>query len=206
MKGEPDEKTRVVLIVTHSRRGFTDKMANAIAEGVKEVPYVEAVIRRVNEVEPSDLAEADAIAIGSPIYMEYISGELKHLLDKTFYRFVKLVHMGKEKINRLQGKPAAAFVSGVYKGYSLRKLQFGSMVLKNLEDILFSFIGMRKVIKGIHLALRSQLWRTRSNSGDLHAEAKDITLTSEQSLLCRNMGRKLALSTRVQSNTHAFLK
>lgn len=206
MKERSYEKTRIVLIVTHSRSGFTDKMANAIAEGVKEVPHVEAVIRRVNEVALSDLAEADAIAIGSPIYLDYISGELKHLLDKTFYKFVKLVHMEKEKTNRLQGKPAAAFVSGIYKGYHLRKLQFRSTVLRNLENILFSFIGMRKVVKGIHLALRSQLWRTRSNSGDLHAEAKDITLTSEQSLLCRNMGRKLALSTRVQSYTHAFLK
>ena len=198
MKEKSEEKKRVVLIVTHSRRGFTDKMANAIADGVKEVPHVEVVTKRVNEVDLSDLAEADAIAIGSPIYLEYISGELKHLLDKTFYNFVKLVHMGKEKTNRLQEKPAAAFVSGMYKGYYLRRLQFRS-VLWNLENILFSYIGMRKVTKGIHLSLRSQLWQTRASSGDPHAEAKDISMTHEQSLLCRNMGRKLALSTRVQS-------
>jgi multimeric flavodoxin WrbA len=196
---EKSDKTRMVLIVTHSRSGFTDKMANAIAEGVKEAPHVEAVIRRVNEVQLSDLAEADAIAIGSPIYLDYISGELKHLLDKTYYNFVKLVHSGKEKTNRLQGKPAAAFVSGIYKGYYLRKLQFRSTVLKNLENILFSFIGMRKVTKGIHLSLRGELWQTRASSGDPHAEAKDITMNAEQYQLCRNMGRKLALSTRVQS-------
>ena len=197
MKGKLDEKT--VLIVTHSRRGFTDKMANAIAEGVEEIPNVKAVIRRVNEVEASHLSEADAIAIGSPIYLDDISGELKHLLDNTFYKFVKLVHMGKEKINRLEEKPAAAFVSGAYKGYQLKKLQFSSMVLKKLENILFSYIKMRKVTGGIHLTLADNLFSLRSSRRDPHAEAKDLTMLHEDTLKCRSMGRKLALSTRVQS-------
>jgi len=184
----------VVLIVTHSRMGFTDKMANVIAEGVEEVPHVKAIIRRVNEVEPSDLAEADALAIGSPTYLDDISGELKHLLDNTFYKFVKLVHLEKEKANKLEGKPAAAFVSGVYKGYLLKKLQFRSGVLKKLENILFYNIKMRKAAEGIHLTLKSQLWRTRANTGDPHAESKDITMTNEQTTLCKNMGRKLGRS------------
>jgi len=195
--GRLDKKR--VLIVTHSRKGFTDKMANAISEGVEDVPNVKAVIKRVNEVEPSDFAEADAVAIGSPIYLENISGELKHLLDNTFYKFVKLVHMGKGKTNRLQGKPAAAFVSGVYKGYMLKKLQFRSSVLEKLENILFSYIKMRKVTDGIHLTLKDQVWSVRSSSGDPHAEAKDVTMTREQALLCKKMGKNLALSTAVQS-------
>jgi len=199
MKGNLGESIKVVLIITHSRRGFTDKMADAIAEGVDEVPGVKAVIRRVDNVEPSDLAEADAIAIGSPTYLNDISGELKHFLDNTYYKFVKLVLHGHEESNRLEGKPAAAFVSGLHKGYMLKKMQFSSTVLKKLEDILFSYIKMRKASEGIYLKLRSQLWRTRASSGDPYAEAKDITMTAEQSLLCRNMGRNLALSTTIQS-------
>jgi len=103
----------VVLIVTHSRMGFTDNMAKAIAEGVEEASNVEAVIERVNEVEPSDLAEADALAIRSPTYLNYISGELKHLLDSIYCKL-----RGAEKINRLKGKPATAFVCGRYRDTS----------------------------------------------------------------------------------------
>jgi len=176
----------MVLIVTHSRRGFTDNIAKAIAEGVEEIPNVKAVIKRVNEVQPSDLAEADALAIGSPTYLDYISGELKHLLDNTYYKFHK-----EEKINRLAGKPAAVFVSGRYKGYLIKKMQFRSVVLEELERLLFHFIGMKKMVGGIHLI--------HDISG--RDPRAPLPLTPEQAVLCKNMGRKLALSARITKLT-----
>lgn len=185
MKRRPDEKT--VLVVTHSRRGFTDNMAKAIAEGVEEVPYVKAVIRRVNEVKPSDFIEADALAIGSPTYLNYISGELKYLLDETKY-ITKY-----EKINRFKNKPVAAFVSGRYKGYHLKKLQFRSTVVEELERILVSYIKMRKVVEGIHLI--------HGISG--RDPRAPLPLTREQTMLCRNIGRKLALSARGEEEASA---
>lgn len=177
----------MVLIVTHSRRGFTDNIAKAIAEGAEEIPNVEAVIKRINEVQPSDLAEVDALAIGSPIYLDYISGELKNLLDSIYYKFHKA-----EKTNRLEGKPTAAFVSGRYKGYYTKKLQFRSVVLKKLERLLFHFIGMKKAVDGIHLI-------HDINGRDPRAP---LPLKREQAVLCKTLGRKLALcarGTRVQS-------
>jgi multimeric flavodoxin WrbA len=183
-----NERMRVVLIVTHSRRGFTDNMAKAIAEGVEEVPNVNAVIRRVNEVRPSDFVEADALAIGSPTYIGYFTGELKCLLDDLKYS------LKMEKVN-LQKKPAAAFVHGRFRGYKLRKLQFRSTVLKELERILFSS-GMRKAAKGIYLA-------TGIGSHDPRYKTTDprplLTLTPKQAVLCKNLGRKLALCARQQS-------
>lgn len=172
-----DDRMRVVLIVTHSRRGFTDNMAKAVADGVEEVPNVKAVVKRVNEVESSDLAEADALAIGSPIYLDCISGELKHLLENTYYKFGKA-----EKINKLKWKPAAAFVCGRYKGYLIRKLQFKSVVLKKLERILFSYLEMSKVVNGIHLIHDISVRDPRA----------PLPLTREQAALCKNFGRKLA--------------
>lgn len=177
-----EEKAKVILIITHSRRGFTDNMAKAIADGVKvpdalAFPDVETVTKRVTDVEPDDFAEADALAVGGPIYLGYISGELKHLLDNTFYKFTKA-----EKTNRLEGKPAAAFVSGRCKGYYLRKLQFRSTVLKQLENILFRNLKMKKVVDGIHLVHNIKSTDPRA----------PLPLTPEQKLLCKNMGRKLA--------------
>lgn len=187
IEGKLNERMRVVLVVTHSRKGFTDNMAKAIAEGVEEVPNVKALIRRVNEVQPSDFVEADALAIGSPTYLDYISGELKHLLDNIMW-LRKTGHGG--KMDRLEGKPAAAFVSGHFTGYLLRarRLQFKSVSLKELERILKK-ITQRKVVDGIYLI-------HDVSSTDPRAP---LPLTSDQAVLCKNLGRKLALSTGVES-------
>ena len=190
-----NERVQVVLIVTHSRKGFTDNMAKAIAEGVEEIPNVKAEIRRVNELKPSDFVEPDALAIGSPVYLDYFSGELKCLLEDLKYS----VKMGKMK--KFQNKPTAAFVHGRFKGYHLKRLQFRSTILKELERHLFSSgegnLGMRKVVKGIHLT-------TGISSHDLRYKTADprplLRLTPEQTMLCRNMGRKLALSARRQTS------
>lgn len=173
-----DEKTLVVLVLTHSRKGFTDNMAKAIADGVETVFSVDARIKRVNEVRPSDLAEADGLAVGSPAYLGYITGELKNLVDNSYYKFHKI-----EKTNRLKGKPAAAFVSGRYKGYRLKRLQFRSRVLKDLERLLFHFLKMEKAVDGIHLI--------HNISG--RDPRAPLPLTPRQAALCRNLGERLAL-------------
>jgi multimeric flavodoxin WrbA len=178
--------TRIILIITHSRKGFTDNMAKSIAQGVNKVQNVKAVIKRVNEVQLSDFAEANALAIGSPIFLDYISGELKHLLDNVFYKFHK-----KEKINRLKGKPAAAFVCGRYKGYHRKKLQFSSIVLNELQHILFSNLEMKKVINGIHLVHPIESLDPRA----------PLPLTHKQVKMCESLGRKLALDACAQPKT-----
>jgi multimeric flavodoxin WrbA len=171
--GKMKERMLVVLVVTHSRKGFTDSMSKAIAEGATSLSNVRSVIKRVNEVTPDDLVEADGVAFGSPIYMEHISGELKHLLDNVYYKFAK----GKGKANKLYGKPAVAFVSGRTKGFKYKRYQIRPVGLHELEDYLFSSIHMRRAAKGIHL-IRQTL------------ETREVT--SEQAALCRNLGKKLA--------------
>ena len=168
-----------VLIITHCRKGFTDNIAEAIARGVKEVSNVKVVIKRVNMVQPSDLFEADAVAIGSPTHLNYISGELKRLLDDVYYKFYFV-----EK-SKLRGKPAVAFICGKTKGYLIKKLQFKSQILKELERILFSKLEMKKAVDGIHLIHDIDIL-------DPHAP---LTLTLEQNAMCRNIGRMLTLAS-----------
>ena len=96
-----------VLVVFYSMYGHTYKMAQAIAEGVKEVPGADAVLRRVPETLPEDvlakmgaleaqksmahipvctvdeLAGADAVIFGTPTRFGNMCGQMRQFLDAT---------------------------------------------------------------------------------------------------------------------------
>lgn len=96
-----------VLIVYYSMYGHVHKMAEAIAEGVKEVAGAEAVLRRVPETLPEEvlekmgaveaqgsmsnvpictveeLASADAIIFGTPTRFGNMCGQMRQFLDAT---------------------------------------------------------------------------------------------------------------------------
>lgn len=96
-----------VLIVYYSTYGHVHKMAEAMAEGVKEIDGAEAVLRRVPETLPDDvlekmgaadaqkslahvpictvdeLAEADAVIFGTPTRFGNMCGQMRQFLDAT---------------------------------------------------------------------------------------------------------------------------
>ncbi len=96
-----------VLIVYYSTYGHVHKMAEAIAEGVKEVSGAEAVMRRVPETLPDEvlekmgavdaqktmthvpictvdeLASADAVIFGTPTRFGNMCGQMRQFLDAT---------------------------------------------------------------------------------------------------------------------------
>ena len=96
-----------VLIVYYSMYGHVYRMAQAIAEGVQEVPAAEAVLRRVPETLPDEtleamgavgaqetmsdvpicaveeLAGADAIIFGTPTRFGNMCGQMRQFLDAT---------------------------------------------------------------------------------------------------------------------------
>ena len=57
-----------VLIAYHSETGNTEKLANAVAEGAQTVEGIQITIKPVSETSESDLIQADAIIVGSPVY------------------------------------------------------------------------------------------------------------------------------------------
>jgi len=77
----PETPTARVLIVYHSRRGNTEKMALAVAEGAQRVPGVAVTVKRVQEATKEDLQAADGLALGSPTYFAGIAGEMKVIMD-----------------------------------------------------------------------------------------------------------------------------
>src|SRR4030066_2383334 len=98
-------KTMKVLIVFYSMYGHVYRMAEAIAEGAKEVKGAEVVLRRVPEtlppevlgkmgaVEPQkafahvpvctvdELAQADSILFGTPTRFGNMGGQMRQFLD-----------------------------------------------------------------------------------------------------------------------------
>jgi NAD(P)H dehydrogenase (quinone) len=115
MEGHPMK----VLIVYYSTYGHVHTMAEAIAEGVKEVSGAEAVLRRVPETLPEEviekmgaveaqksmahvpvctvdeLAEADAVIFGTPTRFGNMCGQMRQFLDATGQLWAKGALVGK---------------------------------------------------------------------------------------------------------------
>ena len=89
-----------ILIVYDSRTGNTEKMADAVAEGAKDVEKATTTIMNVDKAKLDDLVAADAIILGSPTYYGNMSGKMKELLDQSFN-----IH------GELEGKVGGAFTS-----------------------------------------------------------------------------------------------
>jgi NAD(P)H dehydrogenase (quinone) len=89
-----------ILVVYDSLSGNTEKMAQAVAEGAKQVGGAVVEVKKVDTASLEDLQMADGIIAGSPTYYGLMSGKLKEFIDKS----VK-IH------GKLEGKVGAAFTS-----------------------------------------------------------------------------------------------
>ncbi len=68
-----------ILIVYYSQSGNTKKMAEVVAEGIKQ-EAVEADLKDVKSVEPEELLKYQGIIVGSPTYYGTMAYQLKELL------------------------------------------------------------------------------------------------------------------------------
>jgi len=108
-----------VLIVHYSMYGHIYRMAEAVAEGVREVAGCEALVKRVPETlsdevlgamgaleaqkgmahiplaTVNDLAEADAIIFGTPTRFGNMCGQMRQFLDATGGLWLKGTLVGK---------------------------------------------------------------------------------------------------------------
>ena len=108
-----------VLVVYYSTYGHVHKMAEAVAEGAKQVTGAEVALRRVPETLPpevlekmgaveaqktlshipvctvDELAEADAVIFGSPTRFGNMCGQMRQFLDATGQLWAKGALVGK---------------------------------------------------------------------------------------------------------------
>jgi NAD(P)H dehydrogenase (quinone) len=92
-----------ILVLYYSSYGHVERMAEAVAEGVREVSGTEVDIKRVPELvpeaaarksgmkldqpapvaDPDDLANYDAIIFGTPTRFGNMAGQMRNFLDRT---------------------------------------------------------------------------------------------------------------------------
>ena len=90
-----------VLILFDSRGELVARVARGIAEGVHAVDGANALLRRVEEAEPSELLRCDALILGSPNWSG-VTGRLKEWFDGSGDLW---------ETGELAGKPGAAFTA-----------------------------------------------------------------------------------------------
>jgi NAD(P)H dehydrogenase (quinone) len=111
-----------VLVIYYSTYGHVEKMAEAVAEGARSVAGVEVTVKRVPELiplevarkagakldqaapfaAPAELADYDAILIGTPTRYGRMASQMANFLDQTGSLWAR---------NALVGKIGGAFTS-----------------------------------------------------------------------------------------------
>jgi NAD(P)H dehydrogenase (quinone) len=95
-----------VLVTYHSLSGHTERLAEAVVDGVKTVSGTETQLKRVGKVTADDLFSADAVVVGSPVYWSNMSGEVKTFFDNWQFKFGVFPEF------KMKNKIGAAFATG----------------------------------------------------------------------------------------------
>ena len=193
-----------VLIVYYSTYGNVYKMATLVAEGVTEMAGAEPVIRTVPELIPQhviesradmqagkalqqgvplvtadDFREAGAIAFGTPTRFGNVSAQLKNQIDQLTSLWLR---------GELEGKPAGVFVStgSLHGGQE-------TTILTLMAPLLH--LGM--ILVGVPYSVQ-ELFTTQGGGspyGPGHVAGADNTraITPEEAVICRALGRRLAM-------------
>lgn len=90
-----------LLIVYHSQSGHTKRMAYAVWRGARRVAAVHTRLRKALRADLNDLLWAHGLVLGTPENFGYMSGALKHFLDRTYY----------PAQGKVSGLPYALFIS-----------------------------------------------------------------------------------------------
>ncbi len=192
-----------VLIVYYSTYGNVYKMAQLVAEGVKEIEGAEPVIRTVPELIPEsviqsrddmrlgramqrdvplvskdDFRQAGAIAFGTPTRFGNVSAQLKNQVDQLTQLWLA---------GELEGKPAGVFVAtgSLHGGQE-------TTILTLMAPLLH--LGM--ILVGVPYSVQELFTTTGGGSpyGPGHVAGADNQreIDSHEAAICRALGRRLA--------------
>ena len=193
-----------VLIVYYSTHGNVYRMATLVAEGVKEIPGAQPVVRTVPELIPKsvidsredmragramqqdvplvtadDFREAGAIVFGTPTRFGNVSAQLKNQIDQLTSLWLK---------GELEGKAAGVFVStsNPHGGQE-------TTILSLMAPMLH--LGM--ILVGVPYSVQ-ELFTTQGGGspyGPGHVAGGDNRrqIDEQEAAICRALGRRLAV-------------
>ncbi|KZL92633.1 flavodoxin family protein [Clostridium magnum] len=92
-----------VAVIYHSKSGNTQKVAEIIGEGLKEVENIEVKLMRIDEIDYEFVKESKAVIFGTSTYYANISWQIKKWFDESWGC-------------NLEGKIGAVFATEDYLG------------------------------------------------------------------------------------------
>ena len=125
-----------VLIIYESKYGNTKRVAEAIAEGIREVPGVETVFSELKEVELNQVTGYDAILVGSPNHIGSATRSIRKFID------------GLGKLN-LEGKPAAVFDTYVGGDFEKALKKMEKQISEKVPGLKLAAPGLSIRVKGM---------------------------------------------------------
>jgi NAD(P)H dehydrogenase (quinone) len=164
-----------VLIAYHSDSGHTEKLAQAVAEGAREVRGVRVDVKSIDQTTEDDLRQAGAILLGSPVYGGTVSHQMKEFMDT---RLGKLWMDGE-----LAGKAGGAFATsgGEHGG-----------IETTLETILRLMLGCSMVVTGPYIS-REEVHTTGAAYGATFvSHASETEPGEDDRRVARSLGRRVA--------------
>ncbi len=164
-----------VLVLFDSRGGLVERLAEAVAEGVRSVPGSRLLYRRLEEASLDELKSCDALIVGSPNWSG-ITGKLKEWFDYSGDLW---------ETGELAGKVGAAFTAGYSRSGGIEA------TLLQLLHLLFAH-GM--VVVGLPWSERMRV------SGSYYGATAHGQVTEEDREQARALGRRVAeLALRLHS-------
>lgn len=161
---------RTVLIVWHSRTGAARQMAEAAAEGAKEIAdTLGATDRfslrtlRADKAHGNDLRTADGFIFCAPENLASLSGEMKEFFDRCYY----------PALDRLNGLPYALLIAAGSDGQGAVRQARRICTGWRLEEFAPPYIAI-----------------THAQTPETIAAPKQIT--AEDTTRCREIGGTLA--------------
>lgn len=176
-----------IIVLYYSRHGSTRAVARQIARGIETVKGCEAVMRTVDEIDGSNLAQdpiitpgelktCGGLAMGSPVWFGNMAAPLKHFWDKTTAIWIS---------GDLIDKPACLFSSS-------SSLHGGQET--TLQSMMLPLLHHGMMILGIPYS-EPKLHTTTSGGtpyGATTLSSGNTKLTAEEMELAQNLGKRLA--------------
>ena len=125
-----------VIVVYESKWSNTKLVAETIAEGMREVSGTETAVRELKEIGPNQLADFDAILVGSPNHIGSATRGIRKFIDKL------------GKLN-LEGKLVAAFDTYIGKEHEKAMKKMEQQISKKAPGLKLVTPGLSIRVNGM---------------------------------------------------------
>jgi NAD(P)H dehydrogenase (quinone) len=184
--------TKILIVYATDHKG-TEKMALAVAEGVKSVPECEAIVKKAEEATMDDLVGSDGLILGSPVHMGSIDWRVKKFIDH--------VCSGAWMQDKIVGKVGAVFACGSGYGNAGGGSELTMLaMLNNIAELGLVIVPLPKRTPGYPVAGLHWGPYGRAHAEDLSPKG----LSEEQLVSSRHHGANVARVTKALKGQTLF--